>query len=341
MTLAVTHYNGSPAEWDSFVRAQPGWSHFHLHGWRAIMTDVLGHDAPYLVATSPDGVVRGVLPLVRVKSAVFGHFLVSMPFLNYGGPLGDDAAVRALVQHATAMSISDGVGVFELRARGALPLDLPVSHRKITVLMDIPEGGSDALWKQFHTKVRNKIRKPQKDGVTARFGPDQIAPFFDVFARRMRDLGTPTQPLALFESIAATFPDDVIFGCAYYEDRPIACGCTIRWGSETEMTWASALREYAKLAPTMLLYWEFMKGAADTGVRVFNFGRSTPNGGTHEFKRQWGTHDEPLWWYERRAPGATTPAEGQGAIGLGPRIWKKLPLTVANALGPRVVRFIP
>jgi hypothetical protein len=84
-----------------------------------------------------------------------------------------------------------------------------------------------------------------------------------------------------------------------------------------------------------------MRHAAAAGVQTFNFGRCTPGGGTHRFKQQWGTRDEPLWWYERRTSGATTPAEGQGAASLGPRLWKKLPLGVANALGPRVIRFIP
>jgi len=341
VTPNIAHYEGAPGDWDTFVRSQPGWSHFHLHGWRSIMMGVLGHDSPYLAARSPDGRIVGVLPLVRVKSILFGHFLVSMPFLNYGGPLGDEYAVRALVDYAVAMSTKQGVSVLELRGRSAMPVQLPVSHRKITVLLDIPEGGSDALWKQFDTKVRNKIRRPQKEGVTMRFGHDQIKPFFDILARRMRDLGTPTQSRSFFDAIGASFPDDVTFGCAYHEDRAIAGGCAIRWGDEMEMTWSSALRDYDRLAPNMLMYWEFMRRAADTGARVFNFGRSTPNGGTHEFKRQWGTHDEPLWWYEQRVSGASTPAEGNGAVALGPRLWKKLPLSVANTLGPRIVRFIP
>jgi serine/alanine adding enzyme len=305
------------------------------------MERALGHDCPYLYATETDGAVVGVLPLVRVKSVLFGHYLVSMPFLNYGGPLGRDDAIAALSQHAAQLAVAQRVKVLELRSRIPLPISLPVSHRKITVLMDIPAGGADALWKGFDAKVRSQIRRPQKDGITVRFGADQVSPFFDVFAHHMRDLGTPVQSRALFEAIAATFPDNATFGCAYHNDRAVAGGCGFHWGDEFEMTWASALRAYNKSSPNMLLYWEFMKLAAEAGVTTFNFGRCTPDGGTHKFKRQWGTRDEPLWWYEQRAPGASTPSEGHGAIGWGPRVWRKLPLPVATTIGPHIVRFIP
>jgi serine/alanine adding enzyme len=339
--LHVGLYQGSPAHWDEFVRAQPSWSHFHLYGWRGIMERVLGHDSLYFAATNDAGTLQGVLPLVRVKSVVFGHYLVSMPFLNYGGPLGGDEAVRALTNAAVDQAKRDGVKMLELRSRIELPLSLDVSHRKITVVLDIPSGGTDALWKGFDAKVRSQVRRPQKEGVTVRFGPDQVAPFFAIFAEHMRDLGTPTQPRKLFEDIARTFPDDSLFGCAYLDGVPVAGGCGFRWGTEFEITWASALRAYNKISPNMLLYWEFIQRSARDGATLFNFGRCTPGGGTHKFKRQWGARDEMLWWYEQRADGATTPAEAQGAFGWGPRIWQKLPLSVATAIGPHVVRFIP
>ena len=339
-SIRVAPFEGSAAEWDAFVRAQRGWTHFHLHGWRDVMHDVLGHDAPYLAARDEHGTLVGVLPLVRVKSPMFGHFLVSVPFLNYGGPLGSDEGVRALASAAVQRADREHVGVLERRIRSPIPVDMPVSHRKITVLMDMT-GGPDAVWKRLDSKVRSQVRRPQKEGITVRTGADQVPAFFEVFARHMRDLGTPTQSRALFEGIARAFPEDSIFAVAYHEDRPVACGCGFRWENEFEITWASALREYNRMSPNMLVYWELMRQTADAGVTTFNFGRCTPGGGTHKFKRQWGTTDEQLWWYEHRAPGATTPAEGEGAASLGPRVWRKLPLALATALGPRIVRFIP
>jgi hypothetical protein len=108
------------------------------------------------------------------------------------------------------------------------------------------------------------------------------------------------------------------------------------------MTWASALKQVSRIAPNMLLYWSFMKRCAESGVRRFNFGRCTPGCGTHRFKQQWGSTDVPLWWYQFSREGASgTPSPGDGGFSLGPRLWKRLPVSIATAVGPRIVRYIP
>jgi serine/alanine adding enzyme len=341
VTVTVSRFEGPAIEWDGFVRTQAGWSHFHLYDWRQVIQRVFGHECVYLAARK-GGALVGVLPLVRVRSMLFGHYLVSMPFVNYGGPLGSEDGVAAVCRAAVDLARGERVKLLELRSRSALSIDLPASHRKVTVLLDIPEGGSAALWKKLDSKVRSQIRRPQKEGVTIRFGPDQVAPFFEVFARHMRDLGTPTQPRRFFDALAERFGSDVWFGCAYLNDRPIAAGCGFRWDVEFEMTWASSLREHNRIAPNMLLYWGFMERAANEGARVFNFGRCTPGSGTHRFKQQWGTRDEQLWWYQSgSASGAATPSPTEGKYALGPRLWKHLPERVATVLGPRIVRYIP
>jgi serine/alanine adding enzyme len=164
-----------------------------------------------------------------------------------------------------------------------------------------------------------------------------------VFAHHMRDLGTPTQPRALFEAIAAAFDQEVWFGCASLAGRPIACGCGFRWGDEFEMTWASALVEFNRLSANMGLYWAFMERAALEGCARFNFGRCTPGSGTHRYKQQWGGRDEQLHWYQwaRKEGAAATPSPDDGAYAWGPRVWKRLPVALATALGPRIVRGIP
>ena len=338
----IGEFTGQPAEWDDFVRAQPDWSHFHLFGWKGAIDRAFGHECIYLAARE-QGALVGVLPLVRVKSLLFGHYLVSMPFVNYGGPLGRADAVEGLVRHASDIAQREKVKLLELRSRTPLAIPLEVSHRKITVVLDLPTGGAPVLWKKLDAKLRSQIRRPQKEGVTVRFGADQVEPFFSVFSRHMRDLGTPTQPLAFFRVLAERFGEDVWFGCAYLNGKAIAGGCGFRWNGEYEMTWASALQDYKRIAPNMLLYWSFLERAADEGLRLFNFGRCTPGGGTHKFKLQWGTREEPLWWYQRRASAATrgTPSPDDGALAWGPRLWKHLPEPVATALGPRIVRYIP
>ena len=281
MSLTARPFTGAAGEWDAFVRSQAGWTAFHLHAWRGIYEDVSGHEALYLEARDAAGAIVGVLPLVRVKSLVFGHYLVSLPFVNYGGPLGSAEAIRALTDWAVDRAREDGVKLLELRSRGQLPLDLPVSHRKVTVVLDLPKS-PEALMKSFEAKLRSQVRRPGKEGITVRFGPDQVRPFFEVYSRHMRDLGTPTQPLRLFEAIAERCPE-ASFGCAWLGTLPVAGGAGFAWNNEFEMTWASSLYAYNKLSPNMGLYWAFMERAVQEKLTLFNFGRCSPGVGTHRF----------------------------------------------------------
>jgi FemAB-related protein (PEP-CTERM system-associated) len=242
---------------------------------------------------------------------------------------------------AVGIANRDRVKLLELRSGIPLPIDLPVSHRKITVVLDLAPT-PEATFKGFEAKLRSQIRRPQKEGVTVQFGAEQVPAFFEVFAHHMRDLGTPTQSRRLFEEIAAEFGDDVWFSCAYLRGRPVAAGCGFRFGSEFEMTWASSLRAFNREAPNMLVYWSCMERAIAEGLTRFNFGRCSRGSGTHRFKMQWGGREEELWWYgHARDAQATTPSPNDGAYSWGPRIWQKLPTPVATLLGPRIVRFIP
>jgi FemAB-related protein (PEP-CTERM system-associated) len=342
VTLTVERFTDGAAAWDAFVRGRPDGTHCHRLGWLDVIGRVHRHEVLPLAARSADGTLAGVLPLVRVKSLLFGHYLVSVPYVNYGGPLGSAEAVRALAEHATTLARESGVQLLELRNRAPCDLDLPVSHRKITVVLDLHPGEPDKVFAGLKAKLRSQVRRPQKEGVTVRFGADQVAPFFAVFAHHMRDLGTPVQPRALFEGLATAFGEDAWFACAYLGDQPVAAGAGFRWGDEVEMTWASSLTRYNAIAPNMALYWAFMERATREGLARFNFGRCTPDSGTHRFKQQWGSRDEPLHWYQwTRGARAATPSPDDAAYAWGPRIWKHIPLPVATALGPMVVRGIP
>jgi len=341
-SLTVTRTNAPGDEWDAFVRTQAHWTAYHLAAWQRTCAGALGHETIYLEAREPaTRVLHGVLPLVRVRSALFGHFLVSMPFVNYGGPLGSVDAIQALVKHAEGLATQDRVDLLELRSRTPLPIDLPASHRKVSVLLDLTDT-TEALFKSFPAKLRSQVRRPQKEGVTVRMGPEVLPDFFRVFSEHMRDLGTPTHGSALFNTLSQEFGNDAWIAVAYLNNIPIACGLGFRWAREFEITWASSLREHSRIAPNMLLYWELMQRAVAEGCSIFNFGRCTPDSNTHRFKLQWGGRDETLYWYQRaRGAHSGTPSPDAGPFSYGPRIWRKLPLAIANSIGPRVVRLIP
>jgi len=320
---------------------EPASSFCHLAGWREILSDVLGAECLYWIAADGDGEWQGVLPLVRVRSRIFGHYLISLPFLNDGGPLGSEAARDRLVQHAVAEARHTRADLLELRSRDAAAGDLPVSSRKITVLLPLP-ADPDVLFKQFPAKLRSQIRRPLKEGLTVRFGAEQREPFYEVFSRTMRDLGTPVLPRAFFDRIATTFPELALFGVVYRGEQPLAAGCGFVWRDEFEMTWAGALRESRPIAANMLLYWSFMQHAIARGIKVFNFGRCTPGGSTHRFKSQWCGKDVPLPWGQWSTQGVrATPSPERPVYRAAAAVWRRLPLAVVNRLGPLVARRLP
>jgi FemAB-related protein (PEP-CTERM system-associated) len=334
--------DGATSAWDDFVRRDSASTFCHLAGWRDIVSDVLGAECLYRWATDGGGGEwGGVLPLVRVRSRMFGHYLVSMPFLNYGGPLGSPSAQRRLVDDAVGEARRSRADLLEMRSRDDSDLGLATSSRKITVVLPLPPS-EEVLFQSFPSKLRSQIRRPVKEGLTVRFGLDQCEPFYEVFAKTMRDLGTPVLPRAWFERIATTFGDIVTFGVVYRGDQPLAGGCGFVWREEFELNWAGALRESRPIAANMLLYWAFMQQMISRGVRAFNFGRCTPGGGTHSFKRQWGGDDVALPWRQYARNGVkATPSPDDSAFSWGPRVWRRLPLGIANRLGPRLVRFLP
>ncbi len=341
-SLAAAAYDGDAVSWDRFVTSADDGTFCHLAGWNDIFRTVFGLECRYEIAVDDEGSYQGVLPLARMKSRLLGHYLISLPFLNYGGPLGTPDAQRLLAGRAVEEARRSGADLLELRTRHQTRLQpaMQPGRRKITVLLDLPEG-SDALMAGFPAKLRSQIRRPMKEGMSTRFGPAEAGVFYDIFSRNMRDLGTPVLPRLFFERLEPTFGERVVFGTVYNQDTPVAAGCGFIWGNEFEMTWASSLREYSRSAPNMLLYWSFMQAMIERGVRVFNFGRCTPDAGTHRFKKQWQGQDIVLPWMRWTSSGkADMPSADSSAFRLATAAWRRLPLPVANRIGPLLSRYI-
>lgn len=339
----ITPVERDEPEWEAFVRAAEDSTFCHAGGWRGIMEDVLGHETMYVAARDGEGRWIGALPLVRVRSRLFGDYLVSMPFLNYGGPVGQSAARIQLARYAHRIAEDEGVDLLELRCRQPVESRLHLAHRKVAVILELPDE-PEKLWSErFPSKLRSQIRRPLKEGLEVRFGSEQVPAFYEVFSRHMRDLGTPVLPRSLFERIAAVFGDQALFGAVYRGEEPIAGGCGLAWRDELEMTWAASLREHNRTAPNMLLYWSFMERAIGQGMRAFNFGRSTPGVGTHRFKRQWGGEDVPLPWLQWSGSGvsATPNPDGSGIYRLATTVWQRVPVPVASRVGPWLARALP
>lgn len=338
----VVEATDDPSPWDNFVASDPASTICHLAGWKQIMSDVLGHECLYMVAVDETGRWRGVLPLVRVRSFL-GHYLISVPFVNDGGPLGDSDARHVLAEFAVAEAQRSGASLVELRSRDDLSAPVSASNRKISVHLALPASNEELWQKTFRAKLRSQIRRPIKEGMTARTGLEELESFYQVFSRNMRDLGTPVLPRKFFERMAATFGSHVHFTTVYTkEGDPAAAACCLLWRSEMEVTWASSVRELNHLAPNMLLYSHLMQNAIAAGGTVFNFGRCSPDSPTHRFKQQWGGYDVALPWPSwTREANAGVPSQDRPIFRAATAAWRHLPLSVANRLGPGLARLLP
>jgi serine/alanine adding enzyme len=202
----------------------------------------------------------------------------------------------------------------------------------------------EELWKTtLRTKLRAQIRRPQKEGMLFRCGAGELDGFYKVFARNMRDLGTPVLPRAFFEASANAFGSRMLFAAVYTSAGiPVAGACCLLWRRELEVTWASSVREFNRLSPNMLLYSQLMEEAIARGVSIFNFGRCSPGGSTHRFKQQWGGSDVPLPWPSwSRNPNVGVPSADRPLYHLAVTAWRHLPLAIANRVGPALARLLP
>jgi FemAB-related protein (PEP-CTERM system-associated) len=294
----------------------------------------------YLIARSGNSVC-GVLPLVQINSLLFGRTLTSLPFVNYGGVLAAeqpvaDQLVRAAADEARARRCRH----VELRHVARRFPALPCRQHKVTMLLRL--AGVD--WASLDKKVRNQIRKAEKSGLAIqRGGIEVLDEFYAVFARNMRDLGTPVYGRELFGEVLRTFPERARLHVVRLGTTPVAAGLTLRSRSRIEIPWASSIRDYNPLCPNHLLYWTAIQHARDSGCELFDFGRSTPGEGTFKFKEQWGAQPVPLHW-EYCLNGAsevphTSPDNPKFALLVN--AWTRLPLPLANLLGPYIVRAIP
>ncbi len=346
--------SGDEPRWDEFALGHPGAEKYHLYGWRRVIERSFGHPTHYLLAEAA-GRVAGLLPLAQVKSRLFGNFLVSLPFFNYGGILANTFEVeQALFERALGLARELKADRLELRHLAPLAWFAALSPNgsgghyetrghKVSMRLALPET-AEALWGSLKSKLRSQVRRPTKEGCTARVGgPEMLEDFYLVFAENMRDLGTPVYGKGLFESVLAEYPDSARVAAVYLGAQPVAAGLVVGFKDILEVPWASSLRRYSRLAPNMLLYWTMIEHACQAGYRRFDFGRSTEEASTHRFKEQWGARAAHLSWHTwsaARGGGAeATPENPKFALAI--KLWQHLPLALANALGPRLVRCIP
>jgi FemAB-related protein (PEP-CTERM system-associated) len=335
ITLCQPEVNNA---WSAFIHERDDANLGQAPQWYTVIRQAYCHKPLYFQAEDTAG-VGGILPTFLIRSWVFGTVITSMPFLDVGGPCGSSAVIAgALVSRLIEEATCYGAGLVELRC--TKPLDLPVQATgdKVNLSLPLPKD-PDRLWLQLDAKVRNQIRKAERSGLSIEFGnTEKLGEFYSIFAENMRDLGSPVHAMGFFQAILDAFGEKASVVLVRKDTQAIGGLFALSHKDSLIVPWASSLREYFSLCPNMLLYWETLRMACLNGFRIFDFGRSSRDGGTYRFKRQWGAVEEPLFWYS--IPLGTHPrkhlsqTDGRGVILA--RLWRSLPLHVTRWLGPKI-----
>jgi FemAB-related protein (PEP-CTERM system-associated) len=327
------------ARWDEFVVRCPQATFFHRAGWQRLLRTVFRHDTHFLYAEA-EGRIEGVLPLARVKSVLFGHSLVSLPFAVYGGvAAGNEEAAEALELAAQDLARRLGVDHLELRnvvgRHAAWPMqDLYATFRKAI----LPDEEANLL--AIPRKQRAMVRKGIAAGLRSEIDPE-IDRFFALYADNVHRHGTPGLPKRYFKQLQCEFGADCdVQIVTDAHGRPLSGVLSFYFRDEVLPYYAGDDPAARELAANDFKYWELMRRACARGLTVFDYGRSKRGTGSYAFKKNWGFEPKPLHYeyclYKRDAVPQNNPANPRFQLLMA--AWRRMPIAMANWLGPIVVR---
>jgi FemAB-related protein (PEP-CTERM system-associated) len=334
----------APTGWDAYVERHESATAYHRASAVRIGATAFKLRTSYLSAYDAEDLV-GVLPLVEQSSRLFGRFLVSLPFVTYGGILADDSRVAtALADRAAQEAQTRKADHVELRHTVALP-DIGLAERldKVSMILSLPDSEA-ALSKRLGAKLRSQIRRGERENLELIWGGAELIPdFYSVFAPAMHALGTPVYPRHFFEAVYDALREVADILVIKMSGRPQAVAFLVQHGRTIEVPWAVASPDAKQRSVNMRMYWELLVHSMHKGAAAFDFGRSTVDSGTYRFKAQWGAEPHQLHWHYWLPSGGSIPTLNPSNPKYARRIqlWKRLPLWCANILGPHIIRNVP
>jgi len=344
--------------WEKYVNENPYATFYHRIEWKEIIEKSFGHKTHYLIAlrssdsnstnssnpTNPSNSVVGILPLVHIKSLIFGSIFCSMPFLNFGGICADNAEVECLLLKEADKVLKEKSGDYlELRHLKLTSDGVLCKHHKVSMAIEL-NPDPEVLWSAFTTKHRTAVRRAAKNGLELKFGKGELLPeFYDVMSRGWKELGTPIYSYSFLKNIVNTLGDSIEISLVFHEGRVIAGAFNGLHKDTVEGMWLSSLNEYAKLQTGYVLYWEMIKRACEKGYKQFHLGRSSVESGGEFFKKKWNAVAKPLYWEYILNKTQEMPEINvdNPKYQLAIRLWKKLPVGLTQKIGPYLAKNIP
>ncbi len=326
------------ANWDAFVARSAETTFFHRFGWKEVIERAFGHKTHYLLAEA-GGRIEGILPLAEIKHFLFGHSLSSLPFGVYGGIAAESEAARALLDQA-AQRLASELDVDHLEYRNVKPLheDWPSKDLYVTFRKEI-DPDIEQNMKNIPRKQRAMVRSGIKHGLASHLDPN-VDRFFRVFSDNMLRHGTPAFPKRYFEILMEVFGEDCEVLTVTHGDEAVSSVLSFYFKDEVLPYYAGDTVRARSLAANDFKYWELMRRACEGGYRIFDYGRSKRGTGSFDFKKNWGFEPEPLHYEYQLHRAKEVPDQNP----LNPKYqffikaWRKLPMPVANFIGPHIVK---
>ena len=340
--ITVRDYAAADADrWERFVTGCSDATFFHRIGWKDVIERAFKHRTHFMLAERA-GEIVGVLPLAQVKSWLFGHSLVSLPFCVYGGVASTDPrAIAALHQAARALAERLGVDHLELRNRSLREPNWPQQDLYVTFRRAL-EPSVDANMLAIPRKQRAMVRKGIGKNLTIAIDPT-IDRFFALYADNVHRHGTPPLPKRYFELLREVFGDDVETQIVLDPNgNPLSGVLSFYWRDEVLPYYAGDYPAARDLAANDFKYWALMRRATERGIALFDYGRSKRGTGSFDFKKNWGFEAAPLHYeyvlVKRDAIPQNNPNNPKYKALI--KTWRRLPLPVANAIGPYITRHL-
>jgi FemAB-related protein (PEP-CTERM system-associated) len=336
--------------WNDYVNQHALSSPYHLYGWGQAVQAAYGFKPIYLIALK-DGVITGVLPAIIFSIPLKGQHICSLPYCDVGSFLTDNVDItELLLKHLNDFAANNTIDHIELRqGTNCTNLDAEeLIQKKVRMLLSLPTTSTELLT-GFKSKLRSQINKAKKNGLTVVMGiaqnnPELLDHFYQVFTNNMRSLGSPVHSKIWINNIAKAYGEDCVISIIYHNGQAIGAGLIIKTATKASIPWASTLQKYNSFSPNMLLYWSLIEHCCDHGINEFDFGRSTYNEGTYKFKKQWGAEPVLLDWKIIKKGNSSEPLESNinnsSLRNTVETLWKKTPLWITNAIGPKIRKFI-
>ncbi|KGJ96771.1 FemAB family XrtA/PEP-CTERM system-associated protein [Colwellia psychrerythraea] len=332
------------SKWDCYVKNHPQGSFFHLSGWKEVISKSFNHDC-YFLYVEIDGKISGVLPLVEVKSKLFGHALISTPFCVYGGAIADTPElVRQLEQQACQLAEKLSVDYLELRYQEKQESSLLLKQAHSTFGFALAEDNEKIL-ASIKKKQRAVIRHSLKNELSFSLeqGKSNLADFYQLLSTSYRNLGTPIFSKNYFDNLVDVFGDNIDIAVIKNKDNQLSSAVMNFYFNEQVLPYYGGGNDSARgLKSADYMYYQVMCNASEKGYRWYDFGRSKNDSGPYKYKKNWGMEPKSLYYYYHLVNATELPnlSPNNPKYKLFIQLWQKLPLKVSQLVGPFLSKFL-